>query len=80
LEYALFEQRDGLKRKRPMGKRQKTFKPGQGYTMEDWDAVQSPELTDEQMAEAKPFAEIFPNSQPRSAEDAIRTRHPIKVD
>jgi hypothetical protein len=44
-----------------MGKRQKPFKPGQGYTKADWDDVQSPELTDEQMAKAKPFLEIFPD-------------------
>jgi uncharacterized protein (DUF4415 family) len=44
-----------------MSKRQKTFKPGRGYTKKDWDAVQSPELTDEQMAQAKPFAEAFPD-------------------
>lgn len=43
-----------------MGKVQKKFKPGQGYTKQDWDDVQSPELTDEQMAKAKPFAEVFP--------------------
>jgi hypothetical protein len=44
-----------------MGKRQKSFKPGQGYTKEDWDAVcDNPELTDEQMAKAKSFAEVFP--------------------
>jgi uncharacterized protein (DUF4415 family) len=43
-----------------MGKAQKKFKPGQGYTKKDWDDVQSPELTDEQMAKAKPFAEVFP--------------------
>jgi uncharacterized protein (DUF4415 family) len=43
-----------------MSKRQKSFKPGQGYTKQDWDDVQSPELTDEQMAKAKPFAEVFP--------------------
>jgi uncharacterized protein (DUF4415 family) len=43
-----------------MGKLQKKFKPGQGYTKQDWDDVQSPELTDEQMAKAKPFAEVFP--------------------
>jgi hypothetical protein len=42
-----------------MGK-QKSFKPGQGYTKADWDDVQSPELTDGQMAKAKPFAEVFP--------------------
>ena len=43
-----------------MAKVQKKFKPGQGYTKKDWDDVQSPELTDEQMAKAKPFAEVFP--------------------
>jgi uncharacterized protein (DUF4415 family) len=44
-----------------MIKRQKKFKPGHGYTKKDWNAVQSPELTDDQMAKAKPFAEAFPN-------------------
>jgi uncharacterized protein (DUF4415 family) len=43
-----------------MGKVQKIFKSGQGYTKKDWEDVQSPELTDEQMAKAKPFAEVFP--------------------
>jgi uncharacterized protein (DUF4415 family) len=43
-----------------MSKQQKPFKPGRGYTKKDWDDVQSPELTDEQMAKAKPFAEVFP--------------------
>jgi uncharacterized protein (DUF4415 family) len=43
-----------------MGKRQKSFKPGHGYTRKDWDAVQSPELTAEQIGKAKPFAEVFP--------------------
>lgn len=32
-----------------------------GYTLEDWDEVDSPELTDEQLAQAKPFAEVFPD-------------------
>lgn len=36
------------------------FVPGRGYTQEDWDAVDSPELTDEQLAQARPFAEMFP--------------------
>src|ERR1700730_17327446 len=43
-----------------MGKRQKSFKPGHGYTRKDWEAVQSPELTAEEIAKAKPFAEVFP--------------------
>jgi uncharacterized protein (DUF4415 family) len=44
-----------------MTKQRKPFKPGRGYTKKDWDAVQSPELTDDQMAKAKPFAEAFPD-------------------
>jgi uncharacterized protein (DUF4415 family) len=37
------------------------FTPGRGYTKEDWDAVDSPELTDEELATARPFAEVFPD-------------------
>src|SRR5258707_9364473 len=49
-----------MKQRKSMSKRYKSFKPGHGYTKTDWDDVQSPELTDEQMAKAKPFAEVFP--------------------
>ena len=31
-----------------------------GYTREDWDAVDSPELTDEELAQARLFVEVFP--------------------
>ena len=44
-----------------MGKQQKSFKPGRSYTRQDWDDVDSPELTNEQIAEAKPFAEVLPD-------------------
>lgn len=40
-----------------MGKRQTNLK---GYTKKDLKAVESPELTDEQMAKARPFVEVFP--------------------
>jgi hypothetical protein len=43
-----------------MAKRQKMFEPGHGYTKKDWDQVDSPELSDEQIAKAKPFAEALP--------------------
>jgi uncharacterized protein (DUF4415 family) len=44
-----------------MGQRQKSFRPGQGYTKEDWEAVaDNPEWTAEDFARAKPFAEVFP--------------------
>ncbi len=37
------------------------FEPGHGYTQEDWDEVSDgPELTEEDFASAKPFAEVFP--------------------
>ena len=61
-------------------KLQKKFKPGQGFSKKDWDDVQSPELTDEQMAKARPFAEAFPElaasirrkRRPKEAPDAER--------
>jgi uncharacterized protein (DUF4415 family) len=37
------------------------FERGHGYTQEDWDEVDSPELTDEQLAQGRPFAEVFPD-------------------
>jgi len=45
----------------PARKLLKEFTPGLGYTKEDWDEVSdSPELTDEELAQGKPFAEAFP--------------------
>jgi uncharacterized protein (DUF4415 family) len=43
-----------------MGKRQKSFKPGHGYSRKDWDDVRSPKLTAEEIGKAKPFAEALP--------------------
>lgn len=54
----------------------KEFKEGQGYTKEDWDAVDSPELTDEELAQARPFAEVFPDL----AESIRRARGRPKVE
>lgn len=39
----------------------KEFGEGLGFTKEDWDAVDSPELTDEQLAEMKPLSEYDPD-------------------
>jgi uncharacterized protein (DUF4415 family) len=52
----------------------KSFEPGRGYTEEDWVAVDSPQLTDEQLAGAKPFGEALPD-----ASAAIRRRGPIRT-
>ncbi len=54
--------------------KKKEFQPGRGYTKEDWDTVNSPELTDEELRSAKPFAEVFPEL----AESIRRSRGPQK--
>lgn len=36
------------------------FEPGQGYSQEDWDAVDSPELTPEELASMRPAREVLP--------------------
>ena len=44
----------------------KKFTPGRGYTKADWDAVDSPELTDEQLAQLMSFEEALPGfTRPR---------------
>ncbi|OWJ78400.1 MULTISPECIES: hypothetical protein [Haematobacter] len=43
-----------------LAKEEGSFEPGRGYSPEDWEAVDSPEATDEQLGCAKPFAEAFP--------------------
>ncbi len=43
-------------------KRKAKFKPGQGYTKEDWDAVSdNPEWTADAIRKARPFAEALPD-------------------
>lgn len=36
------------------------YVPNPNYTQEDWDDVHSPELTDEQIATARPLIEVMP--------------------
>lgn len=43
-------------------KRKTKFEPGRGYTRADWNAVSdNPKITDELIAQARPFAEVFPD-------------------
>lgn len=43
-------------------KTQKTFKPGRGYSREDWDAVSdNPHITKERMKQGKPLKEVLPD-------------------
>ena len=40
--------------------KQNEFRAGRGYTKEDWDSVDSPPLTDEELASMRPFREVLP--------------------
>ena len=54
----------------------KVFKPGQGYPKQDWDEVgDNPEWTKEDFANARPFAEVFPEL----AASIRKTRGPNKA-
>lgn len=39
---------------------QKEFVPGQGYTEADWDAVDFPEMSDGELANARPARDVLP--------------------
>jgi uncharacterized protein (DUF4415 family) len=48
------------------------FVPGRGYSQEDWDEVSdNPQWTAEDFANAKPFAEVFPELAKSIAEEGI---------
>ncbi len=38
----------------------KNFEPGRDYDREDWDAVDSPELSDDELARMRPAREVLP--------------------
>jgi uncharacterized protein (DUF4415 family) len=50
----------------------KEFQPGRGYTKEDWDAVDSPPLTEEELAAMRPAREVLPPEVFRALEEASR--------
>ena len=59
---------------------QKAFQPGRGYTREDWEAVDSPELTKDEMQQMRPFREVFPElAREIDKEIAARGRPPLAV-
>ena len=58
------------------------FGPGRGYAREDWDEVAEAEATDEELATARPFAEVFPDlaaSIPRDAEKDPKATPKVQV-
>ncbi len=50
------------------------FEPGRGYTEEDWNAVDSPQLTKEELAKMRPAKEVLPQSFFEGLEEARRLR------
>ena len=59
----MFRSEEKDRRAAGMSDKRKTeeFQPGRGYGKANWDAVSdSPEATDEDQAQAKPCAEVFP--------------------
>jgi len=52
------------------------FEPGRGYSRADWDEVSdNPEWTAEEIAQARPFREVFPELA--AAIDRARGRPPL---
>jgi len=56
----------------------KEFTPGRGYSKEDWDEVSdNPELTDEELRQMRPFAEVFPELAAKIAAEAGQPKAPF---
>ncbi|MGX5719432.1 BrnA antitoxin family protein [Shinella zoogloeoides] len=51
-----------------------TFQSGQGFSKEDWDAVDSPELTDAELAKMRPAKEILPPAFFEAMEEHRKSR------
>ncbi|MFF2320766.1 BrnA antitoxin family protein [Agrobacterium sp. NPDC058088] len=52
----------------------KEFKPGHGYTKADWDAVDFPEMTDDELANARPAREVLPPAFFEAIDEYRKTR------
>jgi len=50
------------------------FQPGEGYTKEDWDAVDFPEMTDEELASLRPAKEVLPPEFFKAMEEHRKSR------
>ncbi|TKT80952.1 BrnA antitoxin family protein [Aquamicrobium sp. LC103] len=52
----------------------KQFVPGRGYSKKDWDAVDSPELTDEELGRMRLAREVLPPGFFETLEKSRQTR------
>ncbi|RVP16993.1 hypothetical protein CN085_05940 [Sinorhizobium meliloti] len=55
-------------------RKSKTFEPGHGYTTEEWDAVDFPELTDEELTNMRPARDVLPPEFFKAMEEHRRSR------
>ena len=63
-----------------MVKTKNRFVPGQGFTLEDWnDVSDNPELTAEDFAKARPFAEVFPDLAASIAKNGVTVQGSKKI-
>ena len=51
-----------------------TLQPDQGFTQEDWDAVDFPELTEEELAKMRPAKEVLSPAFFEAMEDQRKSR------
>jgi len=57
----------------------KEFQEGRGYSKEDWDAVDSPPLTEEEISRMRPAREVMPEAFFEAMRELKRTRGRPKV-
>jgi uncharacterized protein (DUF4415 family) len=57
-----------------MAKVIKTFQPGGGYSKEDWDAVDFPPMTEEELANMRPAMQVLPPEFFAAMEEQRRSR------
>jgi len=55
-------------------KKIKEFQEGRGYSKEDWDAIDSPPLTDEEISQMRPAREVMPDAFFAAMKEAKRER------
>ncbi|KJF67385.1 BrnA antitoxin family protein [Rhizobium nepotum] len=58
----------------------KEFEPGHGYTEADWNAVDFPEMTDEELANMRPARDVLPSAFFEAIDEYRKTRGRPPVD
>ncbi|MHC1548664.1 BrnA antitoxin family protein [Phyllobacterium sp. K27] len=59
---------------------QKEFRQGRGYSRDDWDDVSdNPEWTEEELKNARPFREVFPEMAKKIEEEIAKRGRPLSA-